>query len=751
MRNRENLKYLLYALVFALFFYAEKRLGISPFAIGLFMAAVYSKQNILFLAPIYLICGIAITPSLTQLLYCATPIAIVAVSFLVHYKLKRQVGLLAICIYTFVSQIPRIIFETGDSYLLVNTVITILLAQVFTYICVMVVYSTLIRGLRYKFSFEEGVAVSVFAAIIFMSLAITTSLYVNVYYLVAMFCLLLSLYIGGRWGLSLAVIIGIGGAAAWGDISVLGIMIIWGCTALALKRVPFYLTGIGIMLADILINLFFTQNTSYSYYHLIYQAAGILCFAITPKKFKEIAAEVVSDYGARRATRTIINRDRAKIAHKLTHLSRLFIEMKELLIKDLATSSIVSGSEVVTRDVMENCCTTCSLLATCKGALDLTEAVSGVVARSLETEGATLLDAPPYLAAKCKNINKMIKTANTLSAKYNLAMEKLRNVDKGRLLMSEQLGGVGIILENLKKDIARQVRYDTKKEKQLIEALSYHNIIASEVIIYGEQKINNVTLIIREQDQDNANIIDIVNTIIGQSLEEYHRENTLNNQVTIHYGPASKYDIIYGEASFPKTGEKLSGDCKRVVRLTQNIVMVILSDGMGHGASAYELSSSAVDMLEHLYRAGFDHSTIVTTANALLSVRKREDFNAIDILVVDTITGMADFIKLGGRESFILRDDGVDIIDAGALPMGILEDVTPTIEQKTLKGGDFVIMASDGVMDTLASDMLIEIAETSGAHNPQNLADLITDNTMRIAQGKLRDDTTCIVLKIFER
>ncbi len=751
MRNRENLKYLLYALVFTLFFYAEKRLGISPFAIGLFMAAVYSKQNILFLAPIYIICGVAIAPSLMQLLYCSAPVAIVAISFLVYYKLKKQINLLAICIYTFVSQIPRIIFETGDSYLLINTILTILLAQVFTYICVMVIYSALIRGLRYKFSFEERVAISVFSAIIFMSFAITTTVYINAYYLIAMYCLLLSLYIGGRWTLPLAVIIGIGGAAAWGDISVLGAIIIWGCTALALKRAPFYLAGIGIMLADILINLFFTQNTSYSYYHLIYQGAGIICFLITPKKFKETAVEIASDYGARRATRTIINRDRAKIAHKLTHLSRLFIEMKELLAKDLASSSITNGSEAVTRDVMESCCATCSLLPTCKSALNLTEAVSGVVARSLETEGATLLDAPPYLAAKCKNINKMIKTANVLAIKYNLAMEKLRNVDKGKLLVSEQLGGVGIILENLKKDIARQVRYDTKKEKQLIEALSYHNIIASEVIIYGEQKINNVTIIVRERDQDNTIIIDIVNTIMGQSLEEYYRENTLNNQVTIHYGQAAKYDIIYGERSVPKTGEHLSGDCKRVVRLTQSIVMVILSDGMGHGADAYELSSGAVDMLEHLYRAGFDHSTIVTTANALLSVRKREDFNAIDILVVDTITGIADFIKLGGRESFILRDDGVEIIEAGALPMGILEDITPTIEQTTLKGGDFVIMASDGVIDTLASDMLIEIAETSGAHNPQGLADSIADNTMRIAQGRLRDDTTCIVLKIFEK
>jgi stage II sporulation protein E len=751
MRNKDNLKYLLYALVFLLFFYAEKRLGISPFAIGLFMAAVYSKQNILFLAPIYIICGICVSPTLTQLAYLAAPVFIVTVSFLIHYKLKKAAGLLAISLYTFVSQIPKIIFAAGDTYLLTNTIITLIVAQIFTYICIMVLYAALIRGLRYKFSFEEEAAVSVFAAVIFMSLAIMTSKYSNIYYLAAMFAILLSLYTGGRWTLFLSVVIGAGGAAAAGDIAALGTMVLWGCCAVALKKSQFFLAGLGIILADVAINLFFTQNATFNYYHLIYQGAGVILFALLPRRFKETAAEITSDYGARRATRTIINRDRAKIAYKLSHLSRLFSEMKELLLKDLASQKIANGSEVVTRDVMAACCANCSALASCENSLNLTSAIAGVVSRSLENEKATLLDAPPYLAAKCKNINRMIKTSNTLAGKYNSAMEKLRNMDKGRMLVSEQLGGVGIILENLKKDIAKQVKYDTKREKQLIEALSYNDIIAGEVIIYGEQKADSVTVIVRESDQNNKKIIEIINNVMGQTLEEYYRENTLNNQVSVHYGPAANFDIIYGERSIPKQGEKLSGDCRRVARLTQNNIMVILSDGMGHGENAFAASSNAVDMLEHLYKAGFDHNTILTTANALLSVRKSEDFNAIDIVVIDTVTGVADFIKLGGRESFIKRVDNVEPVEAGALPIGILEDVVPVIEQRTLTSGDFVILATDGVMDTLPGDMLIEIMEECPSHNPQILADTIIDNALRLSGGEIKDDTTCIVLKIFEK
>ena len=754
MQKKENIKYIIYALIFLLFFYAEERLGIRPFAIGMFMALIYSKQNILFLAPIYLICGLAINPSLMQLIYVISPVIIVSVSFLVHYKLKKAVKLLAINLYAFLAQFPLILFETGDTYLLTNTIITILSTQIFTYCSVIIIYAVLVRGLKYKISFEEAIAVSIFSIVIFTALAIMTATYVNIYYAVAIYCILMSVYTGGRNTLYLAVIIGLGGVIAYGDISALGTMVLWAFVALSIKKSPFYIIGLGIILSDIVLNLFFTVDSNYSFYFLFYKVGGILLFAFTPKKIKEFFNEISSDYGARRATRTIINRDRANLAYKIGHLSRLFYEMKDILIKDLSKESITCSNEVVTRDVYLACCAGCANLSSCNNALggDVTSIVSNLVSSAIDNEKATLLDAPPYLATRCKQINRLIKTANSLSTKFNDDIEKIKNLDKSKLLISEQLGGIGIILNNLKQDISKQVKYDTRREKQLIEALSYNDIIASEVIIYGEKKnIDSVTVIVRESDQESKKILELINLVMGKDLEEYYRENTLNNQVSIHYGIATKFDVVYGEKSVSSTGEVLCGDNKRVVRLTQSNIMVILSDGMGHGKKAFDTSNNIIDMLEHLYKAGFDHNTILTTVNALSSLRSKEDFNAIDIVVIDTITGVADFIKLGGRESFIVREDNIDIIDGGSLPIGILDEVTPVIERKALKSGDFVILATDGVMDNIASDMLVEIIEENLTHNPQILADTIVDNAIRMSNLSKLDDTTCIVLKMFER
>ena len=752
--RKDNFKYIIYALIFLLFFYAEKSLGIRPFALGFFMALVYSKQNILFLAPIYMICGLAISPTLMQLIIVTSPVIIVTVSFLVHYKLKKAVKLLAINLYAFVAQIPLVIFETGDTYLLTNTIITILATQIFTYSSVAVLYAVLVRGLKYKVSFEETIAISIFSIAIFMSLAITSAPFVNIYYLVAIYCLLMSVYVGGRNTLYLSVVIGLGGALAYGDISALGTMVLWGFVAVVLKNSPFYLVGLGIILTDVIINLFFSVTGSVNLYFLAFEAIGVVLFALTPKFIKELLNDVTSDYGARRATRTIINRDRARLGYKLSHLSRLFFEMKELLLKDLTRENIISGNDVVTRDVYLTCCANCTSLSSCNNAIggDVTRVVSGLVSSAIENEKATLLDAPPYLATRCKHINKLLKTANSYSNKFNANMEKLKNLDKSKILISEQLGGVGIILDNLKKDIAKQVKYDTKREKQLIEALSYNDIIASEVIIYGEHKnIDSVTVIVRESDQESKKIPELINLVMGIDLEEHFRENTLNNQVSLHYGLATKFEIVYGEKSVAKMDNSRCGDNKRVLRLTQRNVMVILSDGMGHGEQAFASSCNIIDMLEHLYKAGFDHNTILTTVNALLSLRKVEEFNAIDIVVIDTVTGVADFIKVGGRESFIVHNDNIEIVDGGSLPIGIIDEVVPIIERKALMSGDFVVLATDGVMDNIASDMLVEIIEENLTHNPQDLADTIVDNALRMSSASTKDDTSCIVLKVFER
>ena len=174
--------------------------------------------------------------------------------------------------------------------------------------------------------------------------------------------------------------------------------------------------------------------------------------------------------------------------------------------------------------------------------------------------------------------------------------------------------------------------------------------------------------------------------------------------------------------------------------------MFVLSDGMGTGTQAEKTAETAAHLIESFYKAGFDHKTVFGCASRLLSLRKNEDFSALDIMVADTRNGEFDFIKQGGRESYIISDGAMETIDGGTLPLGIIEDAEPLVVHKKLKGGDFIIMISDGVADRLSYADMTELLAHVKSLNPQIIADAITFEAHN-RPGKA-DDMTAIVVRV---
>ena len=58
--------------------------------------------------------------------------------------------------------------------------------------------------------------------------------------------------------------------------------------------------------------------------------------------------------------------------------------------------------------------------------------------------------------------------------------------------------------------------------------------------------------------------------------------------------------------ALPKSGAKVSGDAHSVAELSDGRILMLLSDGMGSGERARKESNSAVELIEDLYRAGFE-------------------------------------------------------------------------------------------------------------------------------------------------
>ena len=66
--------------------------------------------------------------------------------------------------------------------------------------------------------------------------------------------------------------------------------------------------------------------------------------------------------------------------------------------------------------------------------------------------------------------------------------------------------------------------------------------------------------------------------------------------------------------------------------------LVALSDGMGSGETANNISSVSLSLIESFYKAGMESSLILDTVNKLMAINAEDTFTALDVSVIDLKT-----------------------------------------------------------------------------------------------------------------
>jgi stage II sporulation protein E len=95
--------------------------------------------------------------------------------------------------------------------------------------------------------------------------------------------------------------------------------------------------------------------------------------------------------------------------------------------------------------------------------------------------------------------------------------------------------------------------------------------------------------------------------------------------------------------------------------------------------------------------------------------------------------------------------DRVEIISAGSLPLGVLEEMTPCITKKALSDGDVIVLVSDGISDVFEGNESLarEIADIA-LKTPQQMADEIMQKALSKQNDVPKDDMTVIVAQVYE-
>lgn len=362
------------------------------------------------------------------------------------------------------------------------------------------------------------------------------------------------------------------------------------------------------------------------------------------------------------------------------------------------------------------------------------------------------------------DLQEIVKIANrTLKiAQINKAKEEEKRKSEEKL--QDNMKTVTKIIDNCVKEISenkQDIYY--KKEQELLFLLSSKNIKAEKCKI---KKLKNEKYIIElKLDYNNfrirekeviTSISEIISKSIGTKITlQRERKDEEKQEYYQIYSSEDKFVLQVGSARIAKDGSEVSGDCSLQIKLADGKYLLAISDGMGSGEKARDLSKITLRLIKQMLSAGFDKEESIKMINARLNLSSvSEIYASLDISILDLYTGKLEIIKNGACNTYIKNKKNINKIESKSLPVGIVENIELQTETINVNDGDIVVMCSDGVLEDKSNstkEWLEDLLKNVSTNNVQKIADLILAEAIDNSYGIAHDDMTVIVSKIVKR
>jgi len=348
---------------------------------------------------------------------------------------------------------------------------------------------------------------------------------------------------------------------------------------------------------------------------------------------------------------------------------------------------------------------------------------------------------------------------NELNAVFNLYRNDLRwhnRISETRELISQQLHGVSGIVKCLSEEIDMSLRFHEGLEEEMILALLRHKIEVASVIVLedntGRYKVSINHKACHRKKACAREMLPVLSAVLKRRMRIEGADcDVRNGTCRIRFAEDQKLRITSGIAHRAKN-KKSSGDSYSAIELRNGSSLLALSDGMGSGERARRESAATVGLLEDFIESGFDKELAVRMINTVLVLKSSEEsFSTLDICAIDLYTGLAEFIKIGAAEAYVLRDGNVLIIRSSSLPIGMLNDVDLEITKRQLQHDDIIVMATDGVTTADEEDWIKHALKHCRYNNPQDVADYLLCEAERRQDGVPKDDMTVLVARVWEK
>lgn len=745
---------------------------LSPFALPFFACAYMLRRRKSPLVLLGLMAG-ALTISISNVIFIFTASILFLMSFRIMEKI-HEVPIKVIPYYVFfISFLVKCSFtyvQNGkivENYDLMMACVEAGLAFVLVFI--------FMQGLPFLTTLKKTKALKteeVISLIIMLASVMTGTIGWTIYdlsiehimsrYLVVVFAFTAGAAVGSTVGVVTGLIFSLADMSSFYQMSLLAFAGLLGGLLKEGKRAG---TAIGLLIATLLMGMYGNQGGSLS--TAMYESCiAVLLLFLTPLTLTERLARHIPGT-------TEHAHDQQQYARKVRDITVRRVEQFSSVFKALSTSFSQPEKwmdpekeqqeyDLFLSKVTEKTCQTCHKKSLCWGAqFDKTYELMKQVMHEMD-EKSGFIPAKVYrqLEKHCSKAGKVRDVIHQELVFYQANKRLKKQVQESRKLVAEQLLGVSEVMVDFAKEMKREQNNHHQQEELLLESLQDFGIDIEQVEIYSlEPGGIDIDLMIPGwygNGEAEKIIAPLLSDIFNETIIVKHGEPAEIPQ-GFHYitlRSAKAYAVETGVAHAAKGGGFLSGDSYSTIELGAGKFALAISDGMGNGERAHQESNETLKLLQKILQSGIEEKVAIKSINSVLSLRTDDEmFSTLDLAMIDLQTIEAKFIKVGSAPSFIKRGNKIKKIEAGNLPIGILDDFDVDIVSEQLKPGDLLVMMSDGVFEgprhienyELWMKRKLREMETD---DPQAIADLIMEEVIRTRSGAIPDDMTIITAKI---
>jgi len=721
------------------------------FAFGVFAGAVYSSNPII-AAVIYL--AAAAVYGWMNLLHAAVRVAVLLLFWGLHLIIKRKIGKLNLLLYLVLANVFYLAYGFTDYFNLFDKILYVCSGIAFAYVSIYVFRAVFVRGLAYRPALDETVCIALFTVVASYCFSKLSIWNLQVIYFLAPFAILFCVAaFGEKTALVCAILLGAGNVLATGGYECCVYCVFSALSAVALSKINRYVGALSVIIIDVLMSYFLNLHGTFTTLVFAPTFVSTLAFAVIPSSVYAFVRDYSCGSADRYLGKSVARKIGDDMSRRLIRLSDIFLSMQNAFFSMSAGHlSQQDAEKAIVKQCGERVCNTCEQRSKCwRQEIKRTEqSLLQLSSCAVKRGKCTILDVPQTLSVKCDKVSGIISEINAQAATYRGYVERVEQADSGKELLASQMGGVSGLLLRLANDCKGKTNYDRSKEQEVIERLVFHNVLCVGATIVQRGDVLNIVVTVAKKDVDEAVIKKVVGGVVKQTVVVDRIESTDSpSWQNVYLSVKPRFDVSFGVSSVAKDGSEISGDTHSVIKTDNGKCIVALCDGMGSGDQAEQMSATSISLVESFYRAGFDSDVILSCVNNLLASSGNEVFCAVDMVALDLYNGLADFIKLGASIGLVKSGDDVEIVSGSSLPLGVLEEMKPSITKKALNSGDVVVLFSDGIADCFKDPNLIARVFSEVSLNvPQSIAEVILSKALKLCNNKPADDMTIVVAKI---